>query len=230
MRSLSAFVVLFLSSCVCGETVLVQWERGGMSHRVMYDTSMRPQVDGAGTRDDWRFQLWTVEAASLQGDGRWVTDEGLARMWTPWNGSHTILQFNSPTAGGLNLVFDGRSLSELPRASRLPVSESITLCEASELNDSVLPDGHSAKGRWPALNCPSDSKGDSVSWMSLESTFGMFDSGDANRDFVVNFQDFVLFANDFSSAESVAAVPEPSAVFILVLGLIVVAGRHRSGA
>ncbi len=43
--------------------------------------------------------------------------------------------------------------------------------------------------------------------------------GDFDRDGVVSFPDFLLLAANFGETAAVAAVPEPSAVMLLVVGL-----------
>ena len=80
-----------------------------------------------------------------------------------------------------------------------------------------------------------------INFMSLDPIFELFPTGDVNRDFRVGFDDFLALSANFGTAPGIvtgpgaatvpaatAAVPEPSSMMLLGIGLLFLRRRRLS--
>jgi len=222
MKTFLAFVLL--CSSVFAETIMVGFEIDNVEHRMVYDTGQTPVLNAGN------FQWWNTQVSHIGDNGvaKWdVGDEypdtdksgttsGSVLMWRRAN-NKTLVEFRAAegfagsfsTTPSLMFLFDETLRRRPPLIGDMAEANIISRCVGNLILglDRKCSD---VERFWP----------ENVTFQSLDPVYDLFPRGDVNRNFRVDFSDFLILSANYGGSVAAAAVPEPSSLALLAIGLL----------
>ncbi len=211
MKTLLTFVVL--CSSVFAETIIVGFEIDDIEHRMIYDTGQTPVLDAGN------FQWWESRVSHI-GDNGVAEWDGGGRygilMWHRPN-NKTLVEFRADeglagpfgTTPSLMLLFDRKLRPHPPSIRDMANATVLSRCIGNIILNQDRPCSDVEKF-YPA----------DVTFQSLEPVYDMFPPGDVNRNFRVDFADFLQLSSNYGGSVAASAVPEPSSLALLGIGFL----------
>lgn len=222
MKTSLTFVLL--CSSVFAETIIVGFEIDDVEHRMVYETGQSPVFNSGG------FQWWNSRTSRVGENGvaEWDdrdkypetgqagTTEGSILMWQRPN-NKTLVDFRATggfegpfsTTPSLVLLFDETLRPRPPSIEQLAEATVLSRCIGNIILNQDR-DCSPVESFFPQ----------NVTFQSLDPIYDLFQRGDVNRNFRVDFSDFLELSANYGGSVAAAAVPEPSSLALLGIGFL----------